>query len=100
MGSAMTFLPLARWRLSTRRPSPFSALLLSAALVRLPSTLYSQEAEKEQVKGVLAQPADAAELREQIAVVQKLEAAVPDRAAALYFLSTAQHHLRETRQAL
>jgi len=100
MGSAMTFLPLARWRLSTRRPSPFSALLLSAALVGLPSTLYSQEAEKEQVKGVLAEPADAAELREQIAVVQKLEAVVPDRGAVLYFLSTAKQHLGETREAL
>src|SRR5438445_13711656 len=99
MGSAMTFLPLARWRLSTRRPSPFSALLLSAALVGLPSALYSQEAEKEQVKGVLAEPADAAELREQIAAVRKREAELPDRGRVLDLLSTAKPHLGATRKA-
>src|SRR5256885_2355253 len=96
----MTFLPFARRRLSTARPSPFSALLLLAGLVGLPSALYSQEQEKEQVKGVLAEPADAAELREQIATVRKLEAVVPDRGAVLYFLSAAEQHLGETREAL
>src|SRR5437773_1623814 len=96
----MTFLPLARCRLSAPRPSRFSALLLLAGLAGLSSALYSQEQEKEQVKGVLAEPADAAELREQIATVRKLEAVVPDRGAVLYFLSTAEQHLGETREAL
>ena len=49
---------------------------------------------------MLAEPADAAEVREQIAVVEKLRTVVPDRGAVLYFLSTAKQHLGETREAL
>lgn len=52
------------------------------------------------MKGVLAEPADAAEVREQIAIVEKLQSVVPDRGAVLYFLSTAKQHLGETREAL
>ncbi len=66
----------------------------------LPAALCSQEKEKEQVKGVLAEPADAAEVREQVAIVEKLQPVVPDRGAVLYFLSTAKQHLGETREAL
>src|SRR6267143_892073 len=71
-----------------------------AALSSLPHTAYSQEKENEQIKGVLAEPDDAAEVREQIAIAQKLKAVVPDRGAVLYFLSTARQHLGETREAL
>ncbi len=49
---------------------------------------------------MLAEPADAAEVREQIAAVEKLKTVVPDRGAVLYFLSTAKQHLGETREAL
>src|SRR6267143_7257836 len=70
-----------------------------AALSSLPHTAYSQEKEKEQIKGVLAEPDDASEVREQIAVVEKLKAVVPDRGAVLFFLSTAKQHLGETREA-
>src|SRR5439155_5474232 len=87
--------PMTRHRLSV-----VSALFLLAGFVSLPLAVHAQEKEKEQVKGVLAEPADAAELREQIAVVRKLEAVVPDRGAVLYFLSTAKQHLGETREAL
>jgi len=52
------------------------------------------------VKGVLAEPADAAEVREQVAIVEKLQPVVPDRGAVLYFLSTAKQHLGETRASL
>src|SRR6266436_6610870 len=82
---------------------PRTFFLASCLVVALPSlspTAYSQENEKEQIKGVLAEPADAAELREQIAVVEKLKTVVPDRGAVLFSLSTAKQHLGETREAL
>ncbi len=80
--------------------SLFLASCLIAALPSLPLPAHSQEKEKEQIKGVLAEPADAAEVREQIAVVEKLKTVVPDRGAVLFFLSTANQHLGETREAL
>ncbi len=82
------------------RPSAFFAACLCAALFSHPLAVHPQEKEKEQVKGVLAEPADAAEVREQIAIVEKLQPIVPDRGAVLYFLSTAKQHLGETREAL
>jgi DNA-binding beta-propeller fold protein YncE len=83
---------------SLRSPIAFSCLI--AALSVLPLTAYSQEKEKEQIKGVLAEPDDAAEVREQIAAVEKLLPQLADRGAALYFLSTAKQHLGETLEAL
>jgi hypothetical protein len=71
-----------------------------AALSVLPLTAYSQEKDKEQVKGVLAEPDNAAEVREQIALVEKMLPQLADRGAALYFLSTAKQHLGETLEAL
>ena len=47
-----------------------------------------------------AEPADAADVREQMASVEKLKSVVPDHGAVLYFLSTAKQHLGETREAL
>ena len=95
-------LPPSRNRSLTAMPyyPLVSALLFLAAYVCLPSALPSQEKEKEPVKGVLAEPADAAEVRAQIAIIEKLPAVVPDRGAVLYFLSTAKQHLGETREAL
>src|SRR3981189_1688216 len=80
--------------------SLFLASCLIATLPSLPFPAHSQEKEKEQIKGVLAEPADAAEVREQIAVVEQLKTVVPDRGAVLFFLSTAKQHLGETREAL
>src|SRR5882672_3937187 len=80
--------------------SLFLASCLIATLPSLPFPAHSQEKEKEQIKGVLAEPADAAEVREQIAVVEKLKTVVPDRGAVLFFLLTANQHLGETREAL
>lgn len=71
-----------------------------AGMLWLSSAAPAQEKEKNQVKGVLAEPADAAEVREQMAIVEKLQTVVPDRGAILYFLSTAKQHLGETREAL
>jgi hypothetical protein len=78
-------------------PSLFLTSSLVAAVLSIPHTAYSQE--KEQIKGALAEPDDAAEVREQIAVVEKLKTVVPDRGAVLFFLSTAKQHLGETREA-
>ncbi|MGH9743597.1 MAG: hypothetical protein ACRD51_14725 [Candidatus Acidiferrum sp.] len=47
-----------------------------------------------------AEPADAREVRSQIAVVQKLQQTLPDRGAALYFLAVANEHLRDSLKAL
>jgi hypothetical protein len=81
------------------RPSVFSLVVFTGMLC-FPFTVHSQEKEKEQVKGVFAEPDDAAEVREQIALVEKLQPIVADRGAVLYFLSTARQHLGETREAL
>jgi len=70
---------------------------LLAALC-LPPLVGAQD--QEEVKGAPAEPADAQEIREQIAAVQKLQQTLPDRGAALYFLAAAKQHLRETREAL
>lgn len=64
------------------------------------SAAPAQEKEKEQIKGVPAEPTDADEVRAQIAVVEKLKAIVPDHGAVLYFLAAANQHLGETREAL
>ena len=84
------------------RLRPFLLFLLSSlvGILFLPHAVHPQEKEKEQVKGVLAEPADAAEVREQIALLEKLKSVVPDRGAVLYLLSTAKQHLGETREAL
>jgi hypothetical protein len=73
---------------------------LWAGLLCLPFAVHPQEKEKEQMKGTPAEPADAAEVREQIATVEKSQPVVSDRGAVLYFLSTAKQHLGETREAL
>ena len=74
-------------------------LMISAESLCLPPSVRPQEKE-EQLKGTFAEPADAAEVREQIAAVEKLKSVVPDRGAVLYFLSTAKQHLGETLEAL
>jgi len=76
----------------------FPALLLLTGLASLPFRVRAQE--KEQVKGTVAEPVDAAEVREQIATVEKLLPQLVDRGAALYFLSTSKQHLGETLDAL
>src|SRR5580765_4325716 len=79
--------------------SCFLTSCLLAAVLSIPLACYCQEQEKEQIKGVLAEPDDASEVREQIATVEQLNTAVPDRGAVLFFLATAKQHLGETREA-
>ena len=78
----------------------FSTFLLLAGLVCVPFAVYSQEKEKGQVKGTLAEPSDAAVVREQIAQLEELESAVPSRGAVPFLLAIAKLHLGETREAL
>jgi hypothetical protein len=78
----------------------FSAFFLSAGLVCLPFAASPQEKEKEQMKGTLAEPSDAAEVRKQIAQLEELESAVPSRGAVPFLLAIAKLHLGETREAL
>jgi hypothetical protein len=56
--------------------------------------------QQEQTKGMPAEPDDAAEVREQIATVERWIPSLPDRGAALYFLAVSKQHLHETREAL
>jgi SMP-30/Gluconolactonase/LRE-like region len=73
------------------------ALVLSALLFVAPAA-RAQDAD--QIKGTPAEPADAAEIRQQIALVEKLKDVVPDRGGALYFLAAEKQHLGETLDAL
>lgn len=61
---------------------------------------FAQQQQQEEVKGAPAEPTDASEVREQIALVQKLQLTLPDKGAALYFLAAAKQRLREDREAL
>src|SRR5438132_6392914 len=54
---------------------------------------------KEELRGAPAEPDDAAEVRAQIAVVEKLLPTFVDRGATLYFLAAAKQHLGESREA-
>jgi hypothetical protein len=78
-------------------PSLLAGICLLAFLVS-PSVALGQD--PEEIKGAPAEPADAQVIRDQIAAVERLEHALPDRGATLYFLAAAKEHLRETREAL
>jgi len=78
----------------------FYSLTLFVGFLTVPIAAHSQDKDKEQIKGVLAEPDDAAEVRAQIASVEKLMPQLVDRGGALYFLSTSRQHLGETLEAL
>jgi len=85
--------------MKSRRALLQAALVAWAALL-CADTAHSQEKEKEQVKGVAAEPTDAAEVREQIAQLEELKSVVPSRGAVPFLLSIAKQHLGETREAI
>jgi hypothetical protein len=76
----------------------FPVLFCLLTFLYAPTVALGQD--PEEIKGAPAEPADAQEIRNQIAVVQKLQSTLPDRGAALYFLAAAKEHLRESRDAL
>lgn len=69
--------------------------LLAAVLLSVPVL-----AQVEEMRGSPAEPADAAETRAQIAIVEKLLPQFPDRGAALYFLAASHQHLGESLEAI
>lgn len=81
--------------ISSTRKRFFSTALIAAAVTA--ALAAAQVPDNDQAKGA---PANAAEVREQIARVEKSLPQLPDRGAALYFLSTAKQYLGETREAL
>jgi sugar lactone lactonase YvrE len=86
--------------MKSRRPFSPAAFLGLAVFLSAAPAAYLQEKEKEQVKGVLAEPTDAAEIREQIAQLEELKSVVPSRGAVPFLLSIAKLRLGETREAL
>src|SRR5215468_8574808 len=71
------------------------ALFLSARVLAQQQQPQSQD----EVRGAPAEPADAAEARAQIAILEKLEPTFPDRGAVLYTLAVLHQHLGETLDA-
>jgi hypothetical protein len=86
--------------MTRHRSSVVWALFLLTGFTSFPPALPAQEKEKEQVKGVLAEPADAREIRERVAQLEELKSAVPSRGAVPFLLAIAKLHLGETREAL
>lgn len=81
----------------------------SSAVVRILAALFVMSAfiappalpqDQDEVKGMPAEPADAQEIRNQIAAIEKIQDTLPDRGAPLFFLAMAKIHLHETREAL
>jgi hypothetical protein len=82
-------------------PGLFSRSVCFLAHLALLSAVTPVRAQDpEQMKGAPAEPADAAEIRQQMALVEKLKDAVPDRGGALYYLAAEKQHLGETLDAL
>jgi len=66
------------------------------------ATIFGSKAEAQLLEPETSRgaPADADEVREKIAEVEKRLPQIPDRAAALYFLAASKQHLGETLEAL
>src|ERR1700690_2727278 len=60
----------------------------------------SAQEQEQAARGSLEEPADASQIRAQIALAEKLLAKTPDRGAVLYFLAVSHAQLRETLEAL
>jgi hypothetical protein len=88
-------------KLRGTRPNTLRALtrgLLLACMICGANAARAQD--PDQVKGTAAEPADAAEIRQQIALAEKLKDVVPDRGGVLYFLAEQKQHLGETLDVL
>jgi hypothetical protein len=83
--------------IDTRRRLAFATLFF--LLVSLASFGVSAQ-EQEDVRGVPVEPADAAEIRAQMATAEDLLGKTPDRGAILYFLAESHAQLLEQRPAM
>jgi hypothetical protein len=82
--------------LDTRRLPRATLLLLLVSFV--PRIVSAQE--QEEVRGAPAEPANAAEIRAQMAIAENLLGKTPDRGAILYFLAESHAQLLEQRLAM
>src|SRR5262245_10363175 len=76
-----------------------SSATLRATLLRAQQE-QSQQQKEDEIRGAPAEPDNAAEVRAQIAAVEKLTGTYVDRGAALYFLAATKMHFGETREAM
>lgn len=84
-----------------RFPWPVLLTLLAAHFVTSAFlTPAARAQDQDEVKGMPAEPADAQEIRTQIAAIEKIQGTLPDRGAPLFFLAMAKIHLHETNDAL
>ena len=96
MGRLSTIMGLHSWRLHVL---VFRAYTIAfAGLCVLASLMRAQEPSRS--KDTHTEPADAAEVRQQLALVEKLAKVVPDRGAIFYFRAVAAQHLGNTPEAL
>jgi len=77
---------------------PLFTVLLAVAMFCAPISAQQPQSQDE-VRGAPAEPADAAEARAQIAILEKLQPTFPDRGAVLYYLAALHQHLGETLEA-
>jgi hypothetical protein len=96
-------------RITVKRVAALLLLILAAGIsapAQQQQEVQQQEAQRQEaqppveMRGAPAEPDDAAQVRAQIAAVEKLLPAFADRGAALYFLAAAKQHLGESREAL
>jgi hypothetical protein len=83
-----------------RRLSVVFALLFCITTAVQAQEEKPQPQQEDEVRGAPAEPADAAEVRAQVAAAEALLPTYVDRGAVLYFLAAAKMHLGETREAL
>jgi len=90
--------------MKTPQVIPRAAIFFALALFSASGPRAQQEKperqKEDEVRGAPAEPDDAAEVRAQVAAVEKLLPAYVDRGAALYFLAASRMHLGETREAM
>jgi hypothetical protein len=83
-----------------RRYASLILATLFCLLSNFAGRAVARSQDQEEIKGSPAEPTDAQEIREQVALVQKLQPTLADRGATLYFLAAAKEHLRESREAM
>jgi hypothetical protein len=87
-------------RINTIQSRTYLSAIFSLIVCFLIALPVSAQEEEQPARGSLEEPADAAQIRAQIALAEKLLGKTPDRGAVLYFLAASHAQLRETLEAL